>query len=141
MTSLQVSAGRPAGGFKSRGEALIAGLFEAGGIDYFYEHPLAVVAGDKTRIWYPDFQLPRYGLFVEYFGRPRDPAYAVGMAKKRRVYQQNDLTALLLTPTVFQPADWRRRILDRIEGLLVGRLEAFRAARRVRVPEGDDSRG
>ena len=122
-----------AGGFRSRGEARIAGLLDARGIGYFYEHPLAVIADGKTRIWYPDFRLPDYGLLIEYFGRPRDPEYAEGMSKKRRVYQQNGVPAILLTPAVFDAANWPERILDRIEGLLVGRLEGLRAARRLAV--------
>lgn len=118
--------------FKSCGERAIAGLLAARGLGYFYEHPLAVIAEGKTRIWYPDFQLPDYGLLIEYFGRPDDPAYAAGMAKKRRVYQDNGLPALLLTPAALERADWQQHLLDRIEGLLVGQLEEFRDARRRR---------
>ena len=124
-----------AGGFRSRGEARIAGLLDARGIRYFYEHPLAVIADGKTRIWYPDFRLPEYGLLIEYFGRPRDPEYAEGMSKKRRVYQQNGVPAILLTPAVFKAENWRGRVLDRIEGLLAGRLERFHAARGRRAVE------
>ncbi|MGC9455867.1 MAG: hypothetical protein ACP5HU_13560 [Phycisphaerae bacterium] len=130
MARSQVRAGRPAGGFKSRGEARIAAMLEADGVGYFYEHPLAVVADGKTRIWYPDFQLPRYGVLIEYFGRPEDPAYAGGMSKKRRIYRQNGLTAVLLTPAALEPENWQQRVLDRIDRLLADRLEDFRLSRR-----------
>ncbi len=32
------------------------------------EMPLAIVDRGKTKIWYPDFRLPEYGMIIEYFG-------------------------------------------------------------------------
>jgi hypothetical protein len=51
--------------FKSKGEYQIARFLERNQIRYQYEHPLAVVDRGRVRIWYPDFQLPEYGLILE----------------------------------------------------------------------------
>ena len=115
---------------KSWGERQIALLLERSGIDYFYEHPLAVVDEGKVRIWYPDFQLPHYGMLIEYFGMIDDPAYATGVERKKAVYEANGLTALLLTPEAFR-GDWPSKILDRIEGVLVGRVRRLRGTQKA----------
>ena len=113
---------------KSWGEQQIARLLERNNIDYFYEHPLAVMDEGKTRIWYPDFQLPHYGMLIEYFGMSDDPVYAAGMKKKKTVYEANDLTALLLTPDVFR-RDWPNEILSSIQEILTDRLTDLYMAR------------
>ena len=52
-------------GFKSRGEVQIARFLDRNSILYNYEQPLAVVDQGKTRVWYPDFQLPEYSMIIE----------------------------------------------------------------------------
>lgn len=72
--------------FSSRGETQISRLLDRVGIAYRYEHPLAVIDNNKSksklRIWYPDFQLPQYGIIIEYFGLTGKPDYLTGMEKK-----------------------------------------------------------
>ena len=116
--------------FRSWGEEQIARLLDRNRIAFLYEHPLAVVDGGKTRIWYADFRLCGYGMLIEYCGRPDDPAYAAGMARKEAVYRVNGLTALMLTPEDLR-GDWPGRILGRIEGVLTDRLKVFRDYRRA----------
>ena len=101
------------------------------GIPYLYEHPVAVVDQGKTRIWYPDFQLRGQGILIEYCGRPYDPAYAEGMARKDAVYAANGLTALMLTPDLFR-GDWPVRVLDQIENAQVERLRKLGTSRSPR---------
>jgi len=100
-------------------------LLNRNGIPYFYEHPLAVVDDGKTRLWYVDFQLPSYGIIIEYFGRNNDSDYAEGMRKKQAVYQANGLDALLLTRDSLR-GEWPARILGQIEDVLETRLNRFR---------------
>jgi len=103
----------------------IARLLERNGIRYFYEHPVSVVEHGKARLWYPDFVLPEYGMLIEYFGRPEDPAYATGMARKELAYGENGLAALFVSPEDLR-GNWPDRILEQIEGMLASRLENFR---------------
>ena len=127
MASSQSLAGRtPSKDFRSWGETQIARMLNRYEIPYLYEHPVAVVDQDKTRIWYPDFQLCGYGIILEYCGRPDDPAYAEGMAKKRAVYAANGLTALMFTPDLFR-GNWPATVLDEIEKVQTDRLAAVRA--------------
>ena len=83
--------------FKSRGEEQIARLFDRNNIAYCYEHPTAVVDRGKTRIWYPDFYLPEYGMIIEYFGVNGNEAYDKQARHKMEVYSVNGLEGLFLT--------------------------------------------
>jgi len=114
--------------FRSAGETQIARCLDRHSIAYRYEHPLAVLDRGKVRIWYPDFQLPGYGVLIEYGGVNGDVDYAAALRRKQSVYEANGLTALVWTPEHFQ-GDWPARLLDGIEGALVDRLYRFRAAR------------
>ena len=116
------------GVFRSYGETQIARCLNRHRIPYLYEHPLAAVDQGKTKIWHPDFQLAGYGMLIEYCGRPDDPHYADGMAKKHRVYAANGLTALMVTPDIFR-GDWAGHLLDRIEGVFANRIQHFQALR------------
>jgi len=116
------------GRYKSQGEAQIARCLGRHGIGYLYEHPLAVIDRGKVRVWYPDFQLPGYGILIEYCGRMDDPAYQESVAHKREVYSANGLTGLMLSPEDLS-GDWPRRLLDRIEHILDQRSARLRAAR------------
>ena len=122
------SSGRRAASesLRSWGETQLSRLLKRSGIEYFYEQPLAVLDDGKVRIWYPDFQLPRYGIVIEYFGMTGDHAYAERMKKKQAVYEANSLAVLLLTADVFR-GNWPQRVLSQIEEILVKRLEEFRA--------------
>ena len=77
--------------FKSKGEREIAGFLERQQIAYQYEYPLAVVDRGKTKIWYPDFKLPEYGVIMEYFGMNGDSSYDQQMAHKMKAYQKAEI--------------------------------------------------
>jgi hypothetical protein len=117
--------------FKSRGEEQIARLLERNGINYWYEYPLAVIDNGMTRLWYPDFHLPGYGMIVEYFGVNGKPCYDEKTRHKLEVYKQNGIEGLFLNEASFK-GDWPGRIMNQIEGILRGRVERFydRASRR-----------
>ena len=68
----------PPNAFKSAGEQRIADFLDRHGIKYIYEPPTAVTQHGKTRLWYPDFLLTEYGLYIEYYGRVGDPDYDLG---------------------------------------------------------------
>ena len=114
--------------FKSAGEVQIARLMERSGIPYMYEHPVAVLDRGKVRVWYPDIVLPDYGMLIEYCGRCNDPAYDAATERKAAVYQENGLSVLMLRPEDLK-GRWPERILDRIESVVVDRLECWRDTR------------
>jgi hypothetical protein len=110
--------------YKSKGEEQLALLFEREGIQYLYEHPLAVVDRGKAKIWYADFTLPEYGMIVEYFGLNGKHDYDKQARHKMDVYKQNGIDGLFLTEASFK-GDWPRRIVGHIEDVLKGRVDRF----------------
>jgi hypothetical protein len=110
--------------YKSKAEVQIARLLDREGIAYRYEHPLAIVDRGKTRIWYPDFYLPEYGMIVEYFGMNDDPGYRKRTEHKMEVYRQSGIEGVFLTEEPLR-GDWPGRILGRIEGILEERIDRF----------------
>ena len=110
--------------YKSKKEIQIARLLERNNIAFQYEYPLAVVDGGKTRIYYPDFRLPEYGVIIEYFGVNNDAGYDARTRHKLEVYKKMGIDGLFLTAKSFK-GDWPDRLIGRIEGILRSRLDEF----------------
>ena len=119
---------RGTGNYRSWGESQIALMLENQRIPYFHEYPVGVVDGGKTRLWYPDFRLADYGVLVEYCGMAGKPDYDAGMEKKKLVYRENGMPALMLKPDYFR-GNWPKRLLDEVEKTLQGRLDSYRKLR------------
>jgi hypothetical protein len=119
---------------KSEGERQIERLLRRCGLVYRYEHPLAVVERGKTRIWYPDFFLPEYGIVIEYAGLSGEE-YEAGLRHKRAVYEELGIPAVFVYPESFR-GYWPARLLREIEEVerrryekLARILERFRSTR------------
>lgn len=110
--------------YKSRAEVQIAGLLDREGIAYRYEHPLAVIDRGKTKIWYPDFYLPEYGMIIEYFGLHGDADYDRRTEHKLQVYRNTGIDALFLTEATLI-REWPKGIITGIEDMLEQRLRRF----------------
>ena len=114
---------------KSEGERQIERLLRKCGLAYRYEYPLAVVERGKTRIWYPDFFLPEYGIIIEYAGL-NGAEYEARLRYKRAVYEEMGIPAIFLSPESFR-GYWPARLLGEIED-----VERRRYEKLVRVLEG-----
>ena len=110
--------------YKSWGEEQIARLLERNRIPFQYEYPIAVIDRGKTRIYYPDFRLPEYGLIIEYFGINGDSGYDQQKEHKIEVYKNAGIEGLFLTRDSLR-GDWPARIIGQIEDTLKNRLERF----------------
>ena len=97
-------------------------LFDRLGICYKYEHPLAVMDRGKVRLWYADFQLPEYGIVIEYAGVNGSREYNKGIERKKKVYAENSIPVLFLYPEVFK-GYWPEKVLNKIRELEEKRLE------------------
>lgn len=88
---------------KSYGEMEIANFLYQNGIEYIYEHPYE----QDTRTedfgqYHPDFYLPEYGIYLEYFGIDRngnppdyfEEGYVESMKWKRELHKQNRTTMI-----------------------------------------------
>jgi hypothetical protein len=118
---------------KSEGENQIERLLRRCGLVYRYEYPLAVVERGKTRIWYPDFFLPEYGVVIEYAGLNGDE-YEAGLRYKRSVYEKLGIPAIFVFPDSFR-GYWPGRLLAEIEEIEEGRVKNLARARKLLVRE------
>lgn len=71
---------------KSRAEKIIADYLLSRGVRYRYEQP---VCGYR-----PDFYLPDYDAYIEFWGLPNLPQYRDKMNKKKAVYASNGVKVI-----------------------------------------------
>ena len=89
--------------FKSVGERKIAEVFDNYGISYKYESPvLVLVDQNKPRIWYPDFYLPTFGVYVEHYGFKGNPNYDKFRTRKELAYRNAGIEVVAIDPSVAQ---------------------------------------
>ena len=82
---------------RSRSEKVIADWFSRNGIRYVYEHPAFDLRG--LVISRPDFYLPDYGVYVEYWGLAGvERKYDKTMEWKTSQYQSNGVRVVSLYP-------------------------------------------
>ncbi|MBU4200372.1 MAG: HEAT repeat domain-containing protein [Verrucomicrobia bacterium] len=79
---------------QSKGERLIADWLSAHGIEYRYDDKFQIIQGFAVR---PDFYLPRYDLYIEYWGLDTTD-YKIGMLLKQKLYQQEGKKLVSLYP-------------------------------------------
>ena len=95
------------GNFKSEGERRIASFLKGNSIKYRYEPALAVNSEQgKPRIWYPDFYLPEFKTYIEYYGMAGKPCYDQGIKQKENVYSKMGLDVVSVYPWMFKE-DWK----------------------------------
>jgi hypothetical protein len=114
--------------YRSKAEVQIARLLDRERIAFRYEHPLAVVDRERTRIWYPDFTLPEYGMIIEYFGMNGDPGYRKRAEHKMQVYRETGIEGVFLTEESFR-GNWPARVVGQIEDILKERMDRFYRSR------------
>jgi hypothetical protein len=122
--------------FKSRGEREIAGYLNQYRIAYQYEYPLAIIDRGQTRIWYPDFKLPEYGMIIEYFGMNGNSAYNDQMAHKMKVYKEAGIDGIYLVESTMR-GPWQEMITERIEQVLEGKLRKIQRHRAGSILENE----
>lgn len=79
---------------QSKGERQIADWLSAHGIEYRYDDKFQIIQGFAVR---PDFYLPRYDLYIEYWGLDTTD-YKIGMLLKQKLYQQEGKKLASLYP-------------------------------------------
>ncbi|EFK08165.1 conserved domain protein [delta proteobacterium NaphS2] len=85
--------------FKSEGERRIAYFLNENAIRYQYETGVLVHADDhKPRIWYPDFYLPEFGTYIEYYGLKGKRNYDSGIKRKETTYKRMGLEVIPVYP-------------------------------------------
>ena len=111
--------------YSSAGERKIAEILTKYGIPFKYESPVLVQDDqNKPRIWYPDFFLPEYGIYIEYYGLEGDPEYDRGTAKKNATYVRNGIETISVYGTK-NGKNLEGDLVDRIYRVLDGRFRQF----------------
>lgn len=77
---------------RSRNEKKIANYLKSKNITFIYEHRLKL----KNRTYYPDFFLPDYNLYIEFFGWAHIPSYQKRMENKILFYSENNIRCIYL---------------------------------------------
>ena len=101
--------------FKSQGERRIAYFLDDYSIKYLYEPAVLVnSAGEKHRIWNPDFHLPEFGAYIEYYGLAGDKNYDQGIKTKQSVYSKMGMEVISVYPWMFAE-NWQKYIMKELE--------------------------
>jgi len=105
--------GRPK--FKSEGERRIAGFLDTNSIKYQYEPNILVNLNDhRPRIWYPDFYLPEFGSYIEYYGMAGQKNYDKGIKLKETVYSKMGMEVVPVYPWMFAE-NWQDYIMKELK--------------------------
>ncbi len=70
---------------QSRGEQIITDELNFLGLEYRYDNRFRIIKGYAIR---PDFYLPEFDLYIEYWGMEENLDYRIGMLEKKKLYQQ-----------------------------------------------------
>lgn len=99
--------------FRSEGERRIAATLELYGIPFVYDQPITIRYQGRTRAFRPDFYLPEFNLYIEYYGRVGNQDYDLRTAKKQAAYAANNLNVISLYPWDLV-LNWPDYLLDRL---------------------------
>lgn len=85
---------------RGKGEKVIANCLTANGISYIYEQPLSL--GES--LIHPDFYLPVYGVYVEFWGMNRDDDHRKMRDRKISLYGQYHVPVITIHPNQLSKA-------------------------------------
>lgn len=113
--NLEQIVGRKPPQLKSEGESKIARFLDENSIKYFYEPGVLVYyPRDKARIWYPDFYLPEFTTYIEYFGLSGKQQYDQGIKTKEAIYSKMGLSIIPIFPWTFTE-NWEGYIMNELK--------------------------
>jgi hypothetical protein len=113
--------------FKSEGERQIAYFLDDNSIRYQYEPGVLINdSHDKPRIIYPDFALPEFASFIEYFGLAGKPDYDEVIKTKLSSYKKMEMDVIPVYPWTFRE-NWPRYIMKELERITLRRYDSLKA--------------
>ena len=99
--------------FRSEGERRIAATLDQYGIPFVYEQKVTVSDNGKVRTLRPDFYLPEFNLYIEYYGRVGNQDYDLRTARKKAAYAANNINVVSIYPWDLLE-DWPNYLFDRL---------------------------
>ena len=113
--------------FKSKGERRIAYFLDVNSIKYQYEPGILVnAAEDKPRIWYPDFYLPEFGTYIEYYGLAGQKDYDQGIKVKQTAYSKMGMEVVSVYPWMFSE-NWQDYIMNELERSTIRKYKSLKS--------------
>ena len=107
--------------FKSEGEQKIAYFLENSSIRYQYESAVLINSDkNKPRIWYPDFYLPEFKTYIEYYGLVGNHSYDTGVKAKESAYLKMGLDVIPVYPWMFKE-NWQKYIMKELKNVTAQR--------------------
>ena len=109
--------------YKSRGERQVADMLRRYRLNFVYEPGLLVYDRDphQPRIWYPDFGLPDYSIYLEYFGIEGDGAYDERTRYKLDTYARQKIAVVPIYPSTLR-GNYEKQIIGEIHQYTTQRL-------------------
>ena len=109
--------------YRSEGERRVAYFLEENQIRYQYEPGVLVKSPEgQPRIWYPDFYLPEFGAYIEYYGLAGRGSYDSGIRRKKQVYKTMEYEVIDLYPWSFAE-DWRGYVMSELRSVVERRYQ------------------
>ena len=107
--------------FQSQGERKIASFLDRYDIPYRYQPATLVNDRGYQRLWYPDFLLYKYAVFIEYFGIENDPIYDQRTQYKLDTYRSSDIAVVPVYPETLK-GNYEKTILQGIHQTIQDRV-------------------
>lgn len=109
--------------YRSEGERRIADFLKTNQIRYHYEQGLLVYSPEgQPRLWYPDFYLPEFGAYVEYYGLAGRQSYDQGVKRKLKTYEAMGHEVISLYLWSFAE-DWKGYLMSELRDITQRRYE------------------
>jgi hypothetical protein len=125
----------PRSRFKSEGEGKIAYFLDLNKIRHQYEPAVIIESQDrKPRIWYPDFYLPEFKTYIEYYGLAGHQTYDKIIKAKESAYLKSGLDVIPFYPWMFGE-DWRGYLMRELKRCTIRRYRSL-AAKPYRTQSG-----
>lgn len=86
---------------RSNAETRISNWFARNGIKHYYESEIISKRfweGGKSRYYLPDFYLPKFGIYVEYWGLAGEDTYDGRSLEKQQYYEKRKMKLMSLYP-------------------------------------------
>ena len=80
----------------------------------------------KPRIWYPDFYLPEFGTYIEYYGLAGQQNYDQGLKAKQSAYSKMGFEVISVFPWMIKQ-NWQKYIMKELERNTVRRYKNLTA--------------
>jgi hypothetical protein len=101
--------------YESTEELKIGRLLDEYGVPFFYKQATIIYHEGKNEVWKPTFTLPQYvGMVIDYMAE-HDEDEQDHILQRQKVYNYNQIPAVVLGPKDLTKPNWRELLYGKIE--------------------------